>query len=277
VSRTRHAEVCLALVGAVLVFAACQHPFVRNPNLRLLRSEAAGDKHPIVAPNGSEVYYISGDSWLCKLDISSDLASTLRSGWLQAIALSPDGTRLALLGHELLLADTTGAILQTLVPSESLGNEPVDVEFGHDGSHVFYSIQAPERGAWYYRVSLDGTGRELVHESYGSAESPRGEAGFVLTGDDSVVDFFSGRHDWPQLSPLDDDVMVYALNWLASGDINVTHLSSDSAVGLGCNPYRDSRVAYPSWFPDGRKIVYCATDNVSVYRYELWMLDSVDY
>jgi len=163
------------------------------------------------------------------------------------------------------------------VPAESLGNEPFDVEFGHDGSLVFYSIGAPECGAWYYRVSLDGTGREMVHESYGSAESPRGEAGFVLTGDGSVTDFYSGRHDWPQLSPQDNDVMAYALNWFTSGDIYVTHLSSDSAVGLDCSPYRGSRVAYPSWFPDGRKIVYCATDGVSAYRYELWMLDSLDY
>jgi Tol biopolymer transport system component len=265
------------LLALVLLVAACRHPFVRNPDIRLLRSEAASIKHPVVAPSGSEVYYISGDSLLCRLDISSDSASTLRSGWLQAIALSPDGTRLALLGHELLLADTTGATWQMLVPSESLGNEPFDVEFGHDGSHVFYSISAPECGAWYYRVSLDGTDRRLVHESYGSAESPRGEAGFVLTGDDSVIDFYSGRHDWPQLSPLDDDVMAYALNWFTSGDIYVTHLSSDSAVGLDCSPYRESRTAHPSWFPDGRKIVYCATDSVSVQRYGLWMLDPVNY
>lgn len=262
------------MLAGLLVFAACRHPFIRNPHLRLLCSDGYNDEHPAVAPNGTEVYYLSGNT-LWKLDISNDSASLLRQSWYQAVALSPDGTRLALLGHDLLLADTTGALLETLVPSESLGEDPVDVQFSHDGSHVYYSRSIGEAAA-YYRVALDGTGRELVYQSFGSAESPSGRTGFALTRSDSILEFFSSRA-WPELSPIDDNVMAYSSNWVLGGDVALIHLSSDSVLSLDCNPYPDSRVAYPGWFPDGHRLVFCATDTGPAQLYQLWMLDSVEY
>lgn len=53
--RTRH----LLVLAGILAFAACRHPFVRNPDLRLLRSDGFSVEHPAVAPNGTEVYYLS--------------------------------------------------------------------------------------------------------------------------------------------------------------------------------------------------------------------------
>jgi Tol biopolymer transport system component len=259
-------------IAGILVFVACRYPFIRNPHLRLLCSDGYSDEHPAVAPNGNEVYYLSGNT-LWKLDINKDSASLLRQSWYQAIALSPDGTRLALLGHDLLLADTTGALLETLVPSESLGEDPVDVQFSHDGSHVYYSIGSELDGADYYRVALDGTGRELVHQSIGSAETPLGQSGFALTKDDSILDYRA----WPQLSPTDDDVMAYADNFFDGGDIYLVRLSSDSVTNLRCGPYSSAETAYPSWFPDGHRLVFCATVNPASSRFELWMLDSVEY
>jgi Tol biopolymer transport system component len=263
------------MLAGILVFAACRHSFIRNPNLRFLRSDVFSVEHPAVAPNGTEVYYLSGNT-LWKLNVNNDSASLVRAGWFQAIALSPDGTRLALLGHDLLLADTAGAILQTLVPSESVGEDPVDVQFSHDGSFVYYSIGSQPHGADYYRVALDGTGRKLVHQSCGTAESPSGRTGFALTRNDSILEFFSSRA-WPELSPIDDNVMAYSSNWWFNGDVHIVYLSSDSGFSLDCNPYSDSRIAYPSWFPDGHKLVFCATDSGLVQHYQLWMLDSVEY
>lgn len=255
------------MLAGVLVFAACRHPFIRNPHLRLLRSDGFSVERPAVAPNGNEVYYLSGNT-LWKLDLNNDSASLLRPGLYQAIALSPDGTRLALLGHDLLLADTTGAILQTLVPSESVGEDPVDMQFSHDGSFVYYSRSNGD-GADYYRVALDGTGRELVRQSF------RGQVGFALTRDDSILDY--GSRAWPELSPIDDNVMAYSSNWWFNGDVHIAYLSSDSGFSLDCNPYSDARIAYPSWFPDGHKLVFCTTDSGLAQHYELWMLDSVEY
>jgi hypothetical protein len=265
----------LLMLACLLVFAACRHPFIRNPHLRFLSSDGFSVEHPVVAPNGAQVYYVSDGGWLCKLDISSEATLAVRTGWLKAIALSPDGTRLALLGHELLLAETTGAVLDTLVPSESLGNEPVDVQFSHDGSYVYYSVSNDAHGADYYRVFLDGTGRELVHRSYGTAEAQVGHAGFALTPNDSIPEDRPGR-SWPALSPINADVMAYSSSSFTHGDIDLVYLSSDSVTRLDCTPYDNTWTAYPSWFPDGRKLVFCADKGLSG-RYELWMLDSVEY
>jgi len=267
-------------VLALAAFCTCQRPaFVRNPHLQLLKADPdASLEHPIVAPDGATVFYISAGSWLCRLDIAADTAVALREGWLQAFAISPDGTRLALLGRELLLADTAGAVLDTLVPAESIESDPVDVEFGLDGSRIYYSVRSYSHGAFYYRVGLDGTGRELVHESYGSAESPRGVAGFDLTVEDSVVDYYAGQN-WPQFSPLNGDIMAYASSgWFGShGDITLLNLSTGAATALECNPYRQSWTDYPYWFPDGRKLVFAATDSGRSGPYQLWTLDDIEY
>lgn len=272
--RTRH----LFVLAGILTFAACRHPFVRNPNLRLLRSDGFSVEHPAVAPNGTEVYYLSGNT-LWKLDIDDDSASLLTPGWFQAIALSPDGTRLALLGRNLVLVDTTGAIRKTVVPADSVGDDPIDVQFSHDGSHVYYSVGSGPEGVDFFRVALDGTSRELVRQTSGGAEaSPEGANGFVLTREDSILGSLPGRA-WPEISPTDDDVMAYSYDWWTGGDVALVYLSSDSVVGLDCNPYSDSRIAYPGWFPDGHRIVFCATDNRygQPEHYQLWMLDSVGY
>ncbi len=261
------------MLAGILVFASCRQPFIRNPHLQLLRSDGFSVERPAVAANGTGVYYLSGNT-LWKLDINNDSASLLRPGLYQAIALSPDGTRLALLGHDLLLIDTTGALLETLVPSESVGEDPVDMQFSHDGSFVYYSRSNGD-GADYYRVALDGTGHELVHQSRGTTEYYRGQVGFALTRVDSILDY--GSRAWPELSPIDDNVMAYSSNWWFNGDVHSAYLSSDSGFSLDCNPYSDSRIAYPSWFPDGHKLVFCATDSGLAQHYELWMLDSVEY
>jgi hypothetical protein len=119
--------------------------------------------------------------------------------------------------------------------------------------------------------------RELVRQTHGGAESsPEGANGFVLTREDSILGSLSGR-DWPELSPTDDNVLAYSIDWWFHGDIHITYLSSDSGFRLGCYPLSDSRIAYPSWFPDGRKLVFCATDNGLGRHSQLWMLDSVQF
>ena len=201
----------------------------------------------------------------------------LRFCWLEAVAISPDGTRLALLGHELLLADTAGTVLETLVTANEVGSDPIDVEFSHDGSHVYYSTSNGEHGASYYRVALDGTGLELVHNSDGSAESSTGRTGFALTRKDSILDYFDSERGWPKLSPVSDDVMAYVESDWYSGKLRLVNLSTDSVMDLACSPASQSSAAYPSWFPDGRKLVFCATVSGTIRRLELWMLDSVEY
>lgn len=266
----------LRLLAGALLFIACRHPSVRNPQLRMLRSDGFSIEHPVVASSGTGVYYLSGGT-LWKVGVDTDSASLLTSGCHQAIALSSDGAKLALLGRGLLLVDSTGAVLQTVVPSESLGEDLIDVQFSHDGSHIYYS-RVNGRGADYYRVALDGTGRELVHQSYGSAEYHRGQNGFTLTVDDSILESSPGQ-SWPALSPIDDSVVAYSSFWWSHGDVHIVHLSSDSVFGLDCYPYSNSRVAYPSWFPDGHRLVFCATDNGldQPEHYQLWMIDSVEY
>jgi hypothetical protein len=259
----------LLLLAGILAFTGCRQPFVRNHHLRFLRLDDFSIEHPVAAPNGTEVYYLSGNT-LWKLDITNDSASLMNAGWFEAIALSRDGATLALLGHDLVLGDTTGTILRTLVPAETLGDNPIDVHFSHDGSRVYYSTGGFGGDADYYRVALDGTGREWV------SRSPSGLGGFALSASDSVLDYLG---DWPDFSPIDDNVVAYSSNWWTGGDVYVVHLSTDSAIGLDCDPYGGASIAYPSWFPDGHKLVFCATDSghVGSEHYQLWMLDSVEY
>jgi len=272
---------CILPVLLVLVVVCTyrRSAFERNPHLRLLKDDLyANLEHPVVAPGGTTVYYINAGSWLCKLDISADTAATLRFGWLQGFAVSPDGARLALLGHALLLADTTGAVLDTLVPVESIESDPIDVEFSHDGFHIYYSVRGYAHGALYYRVAIDGSSPVLVHESFGSAETPVGRWGFDLSAEDSIVDYFGSR-GWPQLSPLDDDVMAYSSGpWMSSsGDIHLLNLATGVFTDLDCNPYPQCRTDYPNWFPDGRKLVFSATDSSDLGFFELWTLDSIEF
>jgi Tol biopolymer transport system component len=227
-----------------------------------------------VAPNGNDVYYLS-DNVLWKLDIGTDSASLVRAGWCVAVALSPDGTRLALLGNELLLANISGAVIDTLAPPESVTANPIDVEFSHDGSHVFYSKSNDLHGADYYRVALDGTGHERMKQSIGSADHQPGHAGFALTPNDSILESRNGR-GWPALSPTDADAMAYSLRSFTHGDMYLVRLSSGSVTALDCMPYDNTWTDYPSWFPDGRSLVFCADKGLSD-RYELWMIESVQY
>jgi Tol biopolymer transport system component len=63
-------------------------------------------------------------------------------------------------------------------------------------------------------------------------------------------------------------------------DILVSRIGSGDSVEQNARPYWDSDVLYPSWSPDGGRIVFAARewsggDPFWEEEYELWLLDSI--
>jgi hypothetical protein len=143
--------------------------FKRSPKLSLVLSER--DEYvslwaPIVAPSGTELYYLrrygdpyylkTGELWNAKTDGSQ--GHRVLEGKFHAFALSADGARLALATDSgcVVVADTNGEIRDTVTKVQQ--GTLLGVWFSlRDSERLYYRVDR-----LYFAVNLDGSGEHGV-------------------------------------------------------------------------------------------------------------------
>jgi hypothetical protein len=275
----------LAALAAVAVLSAsgCRlffPPFRRNPKLRLLRSEHMGSgsslSHPVVSPDGAQVYYLSSGH---PTNIGYFLGTLWRTGFndtgavqvspdtFGSMAISPDG-RLMVLGtysygpsRKLVTIDLGTWAVETIPSAEDIA--AWDVEFSRTvAGRVYYSNSR----TGLHRIDVDGNNEVLVDSTVKDY--------FDLTPSDSVVrDAFTK----PKVDPGDR----YVACMLSSTDPNIAviDLTTGDTTLNRANPYKTADMEFPYWTPDGQSLVFGAAEwrgePHGTNPAELWVFDDV--
>ena len=279
----------------------CQAPFNRNPNLLQVKvGEFESYYLPIYSPSGEYLYFIKVpiESGLSSLEIYEKGGSLYRTtqglssgfpeeevlkGEFAAFDISVDGNRIAVVEGN---AETGGMIKIVDLKKDTTYLLPTTqdsiiwVKFSKVEDKIYYA--ALDEPSGYYRISLDGSGEELVRLE----KNPRC---FDLTHKDSIYD--DGAY--PALNPADEEyvVMVYPEESYGNILLDTTDVSpqtidlilvnrfSNDTTFLDARPYQEARIVYPSWSPDGRNIVFSCkgvfTYDPITYRSEIWIIKNV--
>jgi hypothetical protein len=268
----------LAALAAVALLSAsgCRlfsPPFRRNPKLRLLRSERGGLKepesslfHPVVSPDGAQVYYLSWgpSSGLWRTGLSDTSGVNVLPGTFTSMAMSPDGQRIVLVPEgqggicgPLVTFDLGTAVTETLF----YDIDAYDLEFSRTVAGRFYYSSRNTGLHWW---DIDSSNDVLVDSTI--------RRYFDLTSSDSVV---QGLYK-PRVHPGGR----YVACVLPSAGIALVDLAAKDTIPLNAKPYELAGVSSPYWTPDGKALVFSAVegrlgDPNWVSSSELWVLDDV--
>lgn len=265
------------VIGFVLVNISCEWPwgkFKRNPNLRLLRSEGAATLFsPVCSPYGKRIYYIKANyKWLDE-ELSGPLRSIdyygaeieVKSGNYCAIAISPDGSILALVcgttytGGRVILIDTLGNFIDTLSNSQT---NIIKIEFSRLAQKIYFLTKDRK----LYRINVDGTNEEYIKECC--------DKYFSLTSTDSIIESYGPIRVHPQ------DKYLVATQLPRQNDLLLINRISGDTTELNANPYKKSMIDWPYWSSDGKELVFTAAE-VKMHGHlraevgELWVLEKV--
>ena len=279
----------LLVAGASLLLSsdcAGRSFFRRNPHLRLILTErprgsgrARSLYYPVWSPDGSAIYYLctsdrtqlwsGGSLWR----VASDGADpeSLASGPFCAVTVARDGQRLVLCtgrraaGGRLAVLDLASRRMETLETSQS---DLIDLAVGRaDPTRVYYCSMS--RGL--YRISMDGSGETLWDAQV--------TWHFDLTPTDSVVT--KSNIIKVSVSP-DGQRIAYpgVIEDCAENDLFVATVDSTATTRLDANPYEWSQNSFPSWSPDGKKLIFSAQellpgDPTIPAEAELWILEEL--
>jgi|GEM_PF-1450362 len=278
------------IIYTLLCILKCTDRYIDNSDMELfLKKEGYTLFHPIVSPDGQSVYYLAypmdsrdyngegyylwlkmvGELW--KIEIESRKNRKLTESYFAGMAISPDGTKLALItstpvedeedtlyyssGYpwgRIVISDTAGIIIDTL-PTSSF--TIYDVEFSKDGEYLYFVTKGPLYGDTvphgFYRIRTDGSGEELIKE-LGIWE---GENFFTLDDKDSI---YEAHKVWsPQFHPEKKELVIddCVINNYSFGFV-IRNISTKESYILWADPYVGASIAYPYWFPNGDDIIY---------------------
>ncbi len=295
--------ISILCISLLLSCKLCKESFKRNPNLELLlKNDWDSFFNPVWAPNGKDIYYLKaheerlptratalakgGELW--KINIHTREKKFLLKGPFCSLAISPDGSRLALSyefeeyhgtweGGPLILAYTQGNILDTLPTSLPF---ILDVEFSSDGSKLYYYAYDTvnrEIPFGFYRINLDGSGEELV-----KIENYKNRAFFGLIQDTIVWGYKNCK-----LNPVKNAFMVFIEGdvILCCSEMKIKNLENNETFIPDADPYgppeRASGFESAYWSPDGEKLVLSVgkveggDEPASVGCLELWILHKI--
>lgn len=309
------------------LFSVCgcttEPKFERNPNLYLLVPVEGGMTcfNPVVSADGNTVYYLRGKmktgsmeeeepASLWAVDVDGGNNRLVKDGRFGALAISPDGQRLAVTkdasffeGGLLALMDTSGgneAVIQT--SSQNV----LDVEFSSNGSTLFYFADTA-----FYCIGIDGENEQFLFRGsklygfdispgdsiifyYGRVSSTEmgGAAHFLKDGSEKLY----GHNGFnPQFHPTDSRYLVFPPGWHSAGFyLKVLDLVDGSRTSLNAQTYPyNNTFGFPCWSPDGSYIVFSSSGTNSIYQlgrgigatppvpipfpFELWVLGNVSY
>jgi len=285
-SRTANkSRICAGLAALVLLSAAgCQlffPPFKRNPDLRLLRSEFKAKglalSHPIVSPDGAQVYYLSsgqptnigyflGTLW--RMGFNDTSAVQVLPDTFGAMAISADGRTMVLGAYvygssrRLVTIDLGTYAVETIPSAREI--DAWDLEFSRTvAGRIYYS----DWRTGLHWIDIDGTNEALVDSTVASY--------FDLTPSDSVV---QARFSKPKVHPNGKHVVSMLSH--DNPNIALIDLTTGDTTLIRANPYKTADMEFPYWTPDGRALVFAAAewrgyDVIGTDPAELWVLDDV--
>ena len=278
-----HGRIGAALAALVMLsVAGCQlffPPFRRNPDLRLLRSgHVAGGSalsHPIVSPDGAQVYYLSSD----RISIGYCLGTLWRTGFndtaavqilpdtFASMAMSRDGRLMVLgtytysSGRRLVTLDLGASTVETIPSAQDIS--AWDVEFSRTvAGRVYYT----DGRTGLHRIDIDVSNEVLVDSTVKDY--------FDLTASDSVV---QAAYSKPKVDPTGR----YVASMVSDDDpyIAVIDLTTRDTTLLRANPYKSTDMEFPYWTSDGKSLVFAAAEwrgePGGTFPAELWILDDV--
>jgi hypothetical protein len=273
----------LAFALFAFVLAGCNwfRGFTPDPRLhRLLVQAGDSISHPVVAPDGINVYYIKAhqasshaygyyEGEIFTFAVGDSLPRMVIDGRFTSVAVSPSGSLLAVTDTCLLLVDCGGVMVDTVLQPDSSREWISDVEFSRDGSRLFYSVPSWRR-CDYHRVNIDGSGDTLIRTDLGSADTRVG-TGFDVRYD-SIIVAGTGSDAWPKVNPLNQDIVVRPKNGILTSGLSIRMEGTDSAVYVDTRPLENATVGYPDWFPAGDKVIFCVGTGPGAAS-ELWVLE----
>ncbi|MEO0276277.1 MAG: hypothetical protein ABIM60_05830 [candidate division WOR-3 bacterium] len=292
----------LLLISFLLSCRSCKEPFKRNPNLELLlKNDWDSFFNPVWAPNGEIIYYlrahrenlpveatqlaIGGELW--KININTKQKKFLLKGPFSSLSISPDGNLLALSyeregseieweGGPLILADTLGNIIDTLIKDSTFVQE---VKFNSIGDYIyFFAIKYSEgkKQCGIYRIRIDGTEENLVKPIYDCYY----RVNFYLDRNDSI---YFGKGDFNYKKNL--EAMIHGEVMLGPAELKIKELATNKIFIPDADPYgppeADSGFESAYWSPDGEKLILSVgkveseCSGTFVKNLELWILHKV--
>ena len=278
--------------------------------------------NPVVSADGNIVYYLRGKmqtgsmeekepARLWAVDIDGDNNRLIKDGRFGALAISPDGQRLAVTkdasvfeGGLLALMDTSGANEQVVQTSSQ---NVLDVEFSSSCSTLFYFADTA-----FYSIGTDGENEQFLFrwsELWGFDISPGDSMifcfgrigpggawwGAVYFLKDGSEKLYGDNGFNAQFHPTDSRYLVFSPGWHSAGlDLKVLNLVDGSTTSLNAQTYPIiNAFGFPCWSPDGSYIVFSSSGSNSPYQFgrgigatppapiplpfELWRLGNVSY
>lgn len=297
---------------------SCKEPFKRNPNLELiLKNDWDSFFNPIWSPDGKYIYYlrahrdnlptfaselgIGGELWRINLETREN--KFLLKGPFSSLAISPRGDLLALSyekegseiewdGGPLILVDTSGKIIDTLLTS--LPNI-LDVEFSGDGTKLYYYTysSSSRSSAGFFSINLDGSGEQIVKEDREILGYMKWGLNFTLKRDDTLIYgkidsvAYRGMFYKPQIFYKENTpyIIFCTDSPFFTSELKLLDVKSHTFIFIDANPYAPPQEiggfesAY--WSPDGEKLVLSVgkveggCPPARVMNLEIWILHKI--
>jgi len=281
------------IVAAICLGGICvPGPIEPNPNRKLVLSKSGYSLfNPVWHPNGEWVYYLNaperwlggalqicGSVWRVKPDGTDDRQIIANDSFC-CLTISHNGEKLAFVkgtysvpleNNKIILADTTGAIIDTI---QSIHSGIRWIKFNSNGDKIYFSIESrttyPETTS-YFRVSLDGSDEEYLFSRAGFNYY------FDIFSSDSM--YIHPSINVPSIHPQNQS---YVVSPSPIGDLMMKNLITGKEDSLDADPFGSPiYIDMPSWSPDGDKVVYCVApkrgDPLKTQKIELWMVENIE-
>jgi len=278
------------IVTTICLGGVCKPgPIKPNPNRKLVLSKSGYSLfNPVWHPGGEWIYYlsmpekwfggapaISGSIWRVTPDGTNDRLVIAGDSFC-CLTISHNGEKLAFVkgtysvpleNNKIILADTTGAIIDTIQPTHSGIRWIGWIKFNINDNKIYFSTSMESGTIGYFKINIDGTDEEFLFSRSGLY--------FDVFLNDSL--YIHPQGAIPSLHPQNSDYVVYPV----ANDLAFKNLATGETDSLYADPFgAPVYIDLPSWSPDGDRVVYCVApkrgDPLKTQKLELWMVEGIE-